>query len=63
MEHTIKAIMREKGITADQLALKAKVSRSTVFRALRGEDINLNNLKRICEALGITFNQEREKHS
>ena len=56
MEHTIKAIMREKGITVDQLALKAKVSRSTVFRALRGEDINLNNLKRICEALGITFN-------
>ena len=61
MEHTIKAIMREKGITVDQLALKAKVSRSTVFRALRGEDINLNNLKRICEALGITFNNVEGK--
>ena len=57
MEHTIKAIMREKGITVNQLALKAKVSRSTVFRALRGEDINLNNLRRICEALGITLNK------
>jgi transcriptional regulator with XRE-family HTH domain len=41
-------------LTQDELAAKARVARSTVYRAEAGEPISRANARKLAEALGIS---------
>lgn len=53
----LSAWRRSQALTQGELAIKAKVARSTVIRAEGGEPISLPNVRKVAEALGISVQQ------
>lgn len=49
----IRTLREERGWKQEDLARAAKVSRDTVFRAERSEDVRVNSLYKLAAALGI----------
>lgn len=45
--------MKKYNMSIQELATKAGVTRSTVYRLLDGGTINMNNLQSICDVLNI----------
>jgi predicted transcriptional regulator len=41
----------ESGLTPQQIAIRAEMSRMTVYRALNGDPINTATLLRLCQVL------------
>ena len=49
----IRKYRQEKNLTQKELAVLAEIHFNTVGRAERGEDIGINQLEAIAEALGV----------
>ena len=49
----IKKLRQEKSLTQESLALRAEVSRPTVIKAERGENIDLTSLGKLALELGV----------
>ncbi len=50
----------EQGMTQRQLAEKAGITSSTVYRAERGEAINITSVAKLARALGISVRDLRD---
>lgn len=49
---TIKKAILEMNINCKEMALKAQISRSTLFKALKGEPLTVGTCNKIADALG-----------
>jgi len=49
----LRRVRNRRALTQDELAVRAGVSRTTVIRAERGEDIRQSNVRKLADALGV----------
>lgn len=55
IQKTLKSLMKTKKITYTDLGKKLNTSPATIKRRLNGEDISLSEIKKLSEALGLSF--------
>jgi transcriptional regulator with XRE-family HTH domain len=56
---TLRELWTSKGLTEEDIAVKADVSLRTVSRANKGQHVSTRMLRRVCTALDITVEQYR----
>lgn len=47
--------IRKSGLSENELGRRSGVSQSTINRFVRGRDIQLGSVQRLCEALGLDY--------
>lgn len=60
---TIKELWVSKGMTEEDVAVKADVSIRTVSRINKGDKVQTRMLRRVCTALGISVDEYNKMYS